>query len=165
MLAFTGTKKTPIERVLLLPIYLFFISLLPKMTNQPDITVIDKKEELRLEDVNKEELVIKAGTSDIEIAKDEAEEVFVNSFSEEETSRILRKIDYRLIPILSVLYLLAFIDRSNSEWTFPFLIEIPADFHVYQLLIFLLSLSPSAAQLHCTDLISSRKCENRGNER
>jgi len=33
--------------------------------------------------------------------------------SPEEERRILKKIDYRLVPILSLLYLVAFIDRSN----------------------------------------------------
>jgi hypothetical protein len=37
----------------------------------------------------------------------------VVEYDEAETRRILRKIDYRLIPLLSVLYLLAYIDRSN----------------------------------------------------
>ena len=30
-----------------------------------------------------------------------------------EQQRILRKVDYRLVPILSLLYLVAFVDRSN----------------------------------------------------
>lgn len=34
-----------------------------------------------------------------------------------EARRILRKVDYRLIPLLSFLYLVAFVDRSNSEYT------------------------------------------------
>lgn len=32
-----------------------------------------------------------------------------------ETRRILRKVDYRLIPLLTVMYLISFIDRANSE--------------------------------------------------
>ncbi|KAF1349207.1 MFS general substrate transporter [Lizonia empirigonia] len=32
---------------------------------------------------------------------------------EAEASRVLRKVDYRLVPMLSLLYLVAFIDRSN----------------------------------------------------
>ena len=39
-------------------------------------------------------------------------------YTPEETSRILRKIDYRLVPLLGVLYLLAFIDRGNSMCIF-----------------------------------------------
>lgn len=31
-----------------------------------------------------------------------------------EEKRILRKIDFRLVPLLTFLYLVAFIDRSNS---------------------------------------------------
>ncbi|KAH0828242.1 hypothetical protein FOPE_00303 [Fonsecaea pedrosoi] len=34
-------------------------------------------------------------------------------YDQKEVQRILRKIDYRLIPLLGVLYLLAYIDRSN----------------------------------------------------
>jgi len=34
-------------------------------------------------------------------------------FDPKETKRILRKVDFRLIPVLAVLYLLAFLDRSN----------------------------------------------------
>ena len=33
---------------------------------------------------------------------------------EAEAARVLRKVDYRLVPMLSLLYLVAFIDRSNS---------------------------------------------------
>ena len=35
------------------------------------------------------------------------------SLPAEEEKRILRKIDYRLVPVLSILYLVAFVDRSN----------------------------------------------------
>jgi hypothetical protein len=34
---------------------------------------------------------------------------------EKEARRILAKVDWRLVPILSLLYLVAFIDRSNSK--------------------------------------------------
>lgn len=34
---------------------------------------------------------------------------------EAEADRVLRKVDYRLVPMLSLLYLVAFIDRSNSK--------------------------------------------------
>jgi hypothetical protein len=33
---------------------------------------------------------------------------------EAESARVLRKVDMRLVPMLSLLYLVAFIDRSNS---------------------------------------------------
>lgn len=32
----------------------------------------------------------------------------------EEASRILRKVDYRLVPLLAFLYLVAYVDRGNS---------------------------------------------------
>jgi hypothetical protein len=41
-------------------------------------------------------------------------------FDPKETKRILRKVDFRLIPVLAVLYLLAFLDRESPvrlEWT------------------------------------------------
>ena len=34
---------------------------------------------------------------------------------EAEAQRILKKVDYRLVPLLALLYLIAFIDRSNSK--------------------------------------------------
>lgn len=37
---------------------------------------------------------------------------------EAEASRVLRKVDYRLVPTLSLLYLVAFIDRANSKLPF-----------------------------------------------
>jgi hypothetical protein len=40
------------------------------------------------------------------------------TFDDKETARILRKVDVRLIPILSVLYLMSYLDRGNSELTF-----------------------------------------------
>lgn len=33
-------------------------------------------------------------------------------FDDVETSRVLRKVDWRLLPVLSFLYLLAFLDRE-----------------------------------------------------
>lgn len=33
---------------------------------------------------------------------------------EAESARVLRKVDMRLVPMLALLYLVAFIDRSNS---------------------------------------------------
>ena len=38
-------------------------------------------------------------------------------FDGPEARRILSKVDYRLVPILSLLYLVAFIDRSNSKFS------------------------------------------------
>jgi hypothetical protein len=40
---------------------------------------------------------------------------FVDSFTPEEGSRIMRKIDYRLVPLLAVLYVVSYLDRSNSR--------------------------------------------------
>jgi hypothetical protein len=41
---------------------------------------------------------------------------------EKEAARVLRKVDVRLVPILTLLYLVAFIDRSNSTYI---LIHLP----------------------------------------
>lgn len=38
----------------------------------------------------------------------------VEAYTPEEASRIMKKIDYRLVPMLAFLYLLSFIDRGNS---------------------------------------------------
>jgi hypothetical protein len=38
---------------------------------------------------------------------------------EAESARVLRKVDMRLVPMLSLLYLVAFIDRSNSMSIYP----------------------------------------------
>lgn len=38
----------------------------------------------------------------------------VAEYSPEETKRIMRKVDWMLLPQLSFLYLLAFLDRGNS---------------------------------------------------
>ncbi|KZM22328.1 transmembrane transport [Ascochyta rabiei] len=59
--------------------------------------------ELRTENIHAE----KASTSSGEL---EAQHV---EFDEAEANRVLRKVDYRLVPMLSLLYLVAFIDRSN----------------------------------------------------
>lgn len=34
-------------------------------------------------------------------------------YHDKETQRILRKVDFRLIPLLTFLYVLSFLDRSN----------------------------------------------------
>lgn len=61
--------------------------------------------ELRTENVNAE----KISTSSGELEAQHLE------LDEAEANRVLRKVDYRLVPMLSLLYLVAFIDRSNSK--------------------------------------------------
>lgn len=61
--------------------------------------------EQRIENLNAE----KISTSSGEL---EAQHV---ELDEAEANRVLRKVDYRLVPMLSLLYLVAFIDRSNSK--------------------------------------------------
>lgn len=41
------------------------------------------------------------------------DETDLPNYHDAETTRILRKVDYRLVPMLTVLYLLAFLDRGN----------------------------------------------------
>lgn len=38
-------------------------------------------------------------------------------FDEKEGRKVLSKVDYRLVPLLALLYLISFIDRSNSRLT------------------------------------------------
>ena len=45
-----------------------------------------------------------------EVVKDEG---IAPTFDDAATSKLLRKVDYRLLPVLSFFYLLAFLDRSN----------------------------------------------------
>lgn len=48
-------------------------------------------------------------------ASDEEAEAAYVEVPELEAKRILAKVDYRLVPVLSLLYLVAFVDRSNSK--------------------------------------------------
>jgi hypothetical protein len=59
----------------------------------------------------------KKGSIDEKIENIEASEetVMMPDFTEEDKKRIMRKIDFRLVPMLAVLYLVSFLDRGNSE--------------------------------------------------
>lgn len=61
--------------------------------------------EHRIENVNPEKLSTSSG--EVEAQRVELDDA--------EANRVLRKVDYRLVPILAILYLVSFIDRSNSE--------------------------------------------------
>ncbi|KAJ4299257.1 hypothetical protein N0V90_004501 [Kalmusia sp. IMI 367209] len=67
-----------------------------------DAKVAHEREEKKIEDVGEK----KAG-SDSEL------EANATDYDGPEARRILSKVDYRLVPVLSLLYLVAFIDRSN----------------------------------------------------
>lgn len=41
------------------------------------------------------------------------EAAFLASFTDEQKKTVLRKVDWRLVPVLLVLYLISFIDRAN----------------------------------------------------
>ena len=45
------------------------------------------------------------------LSEEDAE--FMHGFSEERRKRVVRKIDWRLVPFLGVLYLLGYLDRAN----------------------------------------------------
>jgi hypothetical protein len=55
-----------------------------------------------------EKISTSSGTGELEAQNVELEE--------KEAARVLRKVDMRLVPMLSLLYLVAFIDRSNSTF-------------------------------------------------
>lgn len=42
-----------------------------------------------------------------------ADAEFLAGFSDEQRKRVLRKVDWRLVPMLLILYLISFIDRAN----------------------------------------------------
>jgi hypothetical protein len=42
-------------------------------------------------------------------------EAAIAEISAKQEKRILRKVDWRLVPLLTLLYLVAFVDRSNSK--------------------------------------------------
>lgn len=46
--------------------------------------------------------------------------VELRDFSDKETKRILFKLDIRLLPILALFYLLAYLDRGNSTYRFEY---------------------------------------------
>ncbi|KAF3480806.1 high-affinity nicotinic acid transporter [Arthroderma uncinatum] len=77
-------------------------------TSPPELKVVEKRESAV---VNERA----PASDDAEVEVDGIDEIrrSVESYSAEETKRILRKVDYRLIPLLTLLYLLAFIDRGN----------------------------------------------------
>lgn len=42
-----------------------------------------------------------------------ADAEFLAGFTDEQRKRVLRKVDWRLVPMLLILYLISFIDRAN----------------------------------------------------
>lgn len=83
-----------------------------KSSTSPDLKAEEKQDEsiTEKEQVSKSALV----TDEPEISDAEEARRMIESYTPEEAKRILRKVDYRLVPLLAVLYLLAFIDRGNS---------------------------------------------------
>lgn len=67
-----------------------------------------KKEVTSTDDQKIEHLAEKPENSSGEL------EAQYTELDEREAQRVLRKVDYRLVPMLALLYLVAFIDRSNS---------------------------------------------------
>jgi len=65
---------------------------------------------------------MQADNSSIEgtVLHQDQEQGAVDGFSPEEERRLIRKVDWALLPLLSFLYLVSFIDRSNSKSTKSF---------------------------------------------
>ncbi|PGH15060.1 hypothetical protein AJ80_05685 [Polytolypa hystricis UAMH7299] len=81
------------------------------MEAESKISPASKGDDSRIENVADEKAAIQeSSSSELEVGD---VDVDVDSYSKEETTRIMRRIDYRLIPILAYLYLLSFIDRGN----------------------------------------------------
>lgn len=79
-------------------------------------TTHDVKKDITSSDNQKiEDLAEKTSNSSAEI---EAQNV---ELDDREAARVLRKVDLRLVPMLSLLYLVAFIDRSNIVRQTPYL--------------------------------------------
>lgn len=74
-------------------------------------TGIDEK---RGAELNNEQRIENLNAEKISTSSGELEAQYVE-LDEAEANRVLRKVDYRLVPMLSLLYLVAFIDRSNSQ--------------------------------------------------
>lgn len=51
----------------------------------------------------------------IEDVDAEAVDALVPEHDEQETAKILRKVDWRLLPMLTILFVISFVDRSNGE--------------------------------------------------
>jgi hypothetical protein len=66
-----------------------------------------------------------ATSEDVENLELAAIIVDIPAYSPEEQTKILRKIDYRLIPLLTSLYLFSFLDRGNSEYFKCLIAEMP----------------------------------------
>jgi hypothetical protein len=82
---------------------------LPQSTDIRDITVDDTASEPHHETgttVKDELATLDAGYSESDVIID---------LPPAEGRRALRKVDYRLVPLLAILYLVAFIDRSNMQ--------------------------------------------------
>ena len=48
-----------------------------------------------------------------------ADAEFLAGFTDEQRKRVLRKVDWRLVPMLLILYLISFIDRANIGMFLP----------------------------------------------
>lgn len=75
-------------------------------TNAPADAKPDIIDDKKVEDVGE-----KRAPSDSELEANHVE------YTEAEARKVLSKVDYRLVPILALLYLVAFVDRSNSMRT------------------------------------------------
>lgn len=71
-----------------------------------------------VEDVVHEPQIKEASSSELNTL-DTTEKTYQESasqgFTVEEQKRIIRRVDWRVVPLLTFLYLVSFIDRSNSK--------------------------------------------------
>lgn len=70
----------------------------PSGTSMPTLDALEKDDFVKEERPSTEQL-----------------ETYQPPFTPQEQKRILRKVDWRLVPLLSFLYLVSFIDRGNCK--------------------------------------------------
>lgn len=73
-------------------------------------------EDMRKETVPTDDKIGAEDVGDNDTSSREEIEANLVDIPEAEARRILSKVDYRLVPMLALLYLVAFIDRSNSKF-------------------------------------------------
>jgi hypothetical protein len=88
--------------------------------NQTTFTMPNSIHSLKEIDAEKHEMVptekIARGQNE-HISAADAE--FLAGFTDEQRRQVLRKVDWRLVPMLLILYLISFIDRANIGMLLP----------------------------------------------
>lgn len=78
-------------------------------------SLVGKDEERKIEHLGDEKDISALPSDELRTVDHGARDVVVE-IDHAETRRILKKVDYRLVPLLAFLYLVAFVDRSNSKF-------------------------------------------------